>query len=195
MKPVTRAEILPIATFVANRRKLESEQIAVKSARRVTVGEHLTFLFENHATVWWQVQEMCRVESIVADDAVQHELDTYNALGGGPDELGATLLIEYEDPSERDRMLTLLHGLHEHVFLEVDGHRVAAVFDEGQWNERRVSSVQFLRFRFHPQARAAFFDLSIPAALGVDHPALSARAPLPGSVRGALCEDLAAGAE
>lgn len=194
MKPVTRAEILPNATFVANRRKFEAEQIAVKSARRVTVGGHLTFLFENHATVWWQVQEMCRVESITADEAVQHELDTYNALGGGPDELGATLLVEYEDPAERDRMLTLLLGLHRHVHLEVGGHRVAAQFDEAQWNERRLSSVQFLRFPFSAQARAAFFDLTLPAALVVDHPELSARVLLPGAVRGALCEDLAADA-
>ena len=37
------------------------------SPRRIHVGEHLTFLFENHDTIRYQVQEMMRVEQIVRE--------------------------------------------------------------------------------------------------------------------------------
>ena len=190
MTPVTRESLLPTAAFVAQRRQIEAQVLAAKAARRLTVGEHFTFLFENRLTVQWQVQEMCRVEHITDDAAIQHELDTYNAILGGPDEIGATLLIEYTDPAQREVMLARLLGLQEHVFLDVGGERVRAVFDAEQWNERRISSVQFCRFRFSPAARAAMFDLSRSAQLTIDHPACTASAALPGAVRGALCEDL-----
>lgn len=190
MTPVSPDMLLPTPAFVAQRRQIEAQVLAAKAARRLTVGEHLTFLFENRLTVQWQVQEMCRVEHITAPAAIQHELDTYNAILGGPDELGATLLIEYPEPAERDVMLTRLLGLHEHVFLDVGGERVPAIFDADQWNDRRIASVQFCRFRFSPAARAALLDLSRPARLVVDHPAYPASAALPGAVRGALCEDL-----
>jgi hypothetical protein len=73
--------------------------------RRVHVGPHLTVLFENHETVRYQVQEMMLAERIVRETDVQHELDTYTELLGGPGELSATLLIEIEEPRERDEKL------------------------------------------------------------------------------------------
>ena len=99
MKPVTRAEILPNAEFVELRRKREREVIAGKDARRLAVGPNMTLLFENRESVWWQVQEMCRVEHITAEAAIAHELETYNHLLPGAAELSATLLVEYPEPA------------------------------------------------------------------------------------------------
>lgn len=185
------SEILPIAEFVARRPQLERQLIGVRGARRLAVGPNLTLLFENHLTTWWQVQEMCRVEGITAPEGVQHELDTYNRLGGEAGELGATLLVEYPDEVERDVMLARLLGLDRHLRLEVGGHVVVPRFDDEQWNDRRISSVQFLWLPFAEAARQAFFDLSQPAVVVVDHPAYAARVDIPLPVRGALCEDLA----
>lgn len=190
MKPVTRAEILPNAEFVELRRKREREVIAAKEARRLAVGPNMTLLFENRESVWWQVQEMCRVEHITAEAGIAHELETYNHLLPGPSELSATLLVEYPEPAVRDEMLVRLHGLHEHLWLDVSGERSLARFDEEQWNERRISSVQFVRFSLSPAALRAFLQFSEPAAVLVDHAAYVARAPIGGILRGALCEDL-----
>lgn len=190
---LTLADVLPEAEFRAARPRLEREVLAAKSARRLTVGGNLTFLFENRLTLWWQVQEMCRVEHISDPAAIQHELDTYGGLLPGPDSLSATLLLEYPEPAERDHMLRLLRGLERHVHLRVGERVLPAVFDAEQWNEERISSVQFLRFPLG-EARPAFFDLAQAAEIVVDHPALSARAAVGGVLRGALCEDLAAAA-
>lgn len=190
MSVPTLDDVLSIEAFLEVRPKRQAEVVATKSARRLTVGEHLTFLFENRVTVLWQIQEMCRVEHIRAPEAVKHELDTYVRLLPGPSELSATLLVEYEDADERKAALQALWGLHEHCFVEIAGERVPMRFDAEQYDERRISAVQFVRVPLTPAQRAAFFDLSRPVAVVVDHPRYTARAPLPASVRGALCEDL-----
>lgn len=70
---------------------------AVKEPRRVFVGDYLTFLFENQETMLYQVHEMIRAESMRDTKAIQHEVDTYNALIADPYEIKATLLIEITD--------------------------------------------------------------------------------------------------
>lgn len=187
---LTPADILPNAEFVAARPRLERELIQAKEARRIAVGPNLTLLFENRVTVRWQIQEMCRVERITDPAAIQHELDTYNALLPGRDELSATLLVEYDDPATRARMLAALRGLHEHLRLEVDGSPVATRFDADQYNADRISSVQFIRFVLTAEQVDAFCDLRRPAAVVVDHPAYAARAELRGAARGALVQDV-----
>ncbi len=44
---------------------------------------------------------MIRVEQIVKEADIRHEIETYNELLGAEGELGATLLIEIENPDER----------------------------------------------------------------------------------------------
>ena len=74
------------------------------------MGEHLTLLFENGRTVWYQIDEILRTELITAEDAIRHEIDTYNELLPRPGELTATMLIEYPDGGERDVMLRRLNA-------------------------------------------------------------------------------------
>lgn len=192
-------DLLPNPEFVAQRPRLQREALENSAARRVRLGDRLMFLFENTVSVRWQVQEMCRVENIVAPAAIQHELDTYNALlpSTAPDgsaELSATLLIEYPDPAERDVALRALVGLHEHLYLEVETaagpERSPARFDGEQFNDQRVSSVQFVRFPLSPAARRAFGELARPATLVCSHPFLPTRTALAPGVRGAIVGDL-----
>ena len=165
--------------------------IDAKRLRRVPLGPHITLLFENRLTCWWQVQEMVRVEQLSDPAAIQHELDTYNPLLPGPSELSATLLVEIADPGERATWVGRLVGLHEHLWLDIDGlARSAATFDREQFGEERISTVQFVRFPLAPAQRAAFADLGRPARIQSDHPAYPATATLPPTVRAALIEDM-----
>jgi hypothetical protein len=107
----------------------------------------------------------------------------------GKGELSATLLIELNgtDAEVKAKLATLV-GLRDHVFLDVAGERVRGVFDEGREDDRRVSAVQYVRFRLPPGV-----DLREgPAVLGVDHPAYDHRQELSGAVRRALAQDLEA---
>ncbi len=181
--PVRRAEILDFETYGDERPRIRARAMAAKDRRRIPVGDCLTFLFENHETIRYQVLEMVRVERMVRESDIEHELRTYNELLGGAGEIGATLLIEIPDPAERDRRLRRLRGLVEHLYLRLeDGRRALATFDPRQVGEDRLSSVQYLRFDTGGET---------PVAVGCDHPDLAGETALTGDQRAALREDLA----
>jgi uncharacterized protein DUF3501 len=180
--PVSRADLVDYRTYDDTRAAFREQAMAAKAARRVHVGPYLTLLFENTLTIRYQIQEMMRTERIVRERDIQHELDTYNAVLGGPGELGCTLLIEIDDPDERARRLTEWYELPTRVYARLaDGTRVFATFDEAQRGEDRVSSVQYLKLAVGGQA---------PVAVGVDLPSLQAETVLTSEQRAALGEDL-----
>jgi hypothetical protein len=183
MKPVAREEILDYVTYSEQRDEIRAGVMAAKNLRRFHVGEELTFLFENRDTIRYQVQEMMRVEQLVKEADIQHELDTYNEVLGGPGGFGATLLIEIEDEAVRPARLGELLDLPKHLYLELeDGTKVRASYDERQVGDDRLSSVQYLKFEAGGRK---------PVAIGADHPKLDARTELSAEQKKALEEDLA----
>lgn len=191
LNPVRYDEILPIADFQAARTRLQARLTEIKGARRLQLGDAFWFTFENRDTVRWQVQEMCRVEGITQEAGVLHELATYNALLPGPDTLSATLLIGYADPAVRDVELRRLVGLPQHLTLQIDGLPPLPVqFDGDQYNEERLSSVQFLRIPLGGAA-GAFRDFSRAVRLVSTHPAHPGEALIGPGLRGALIGDMA----
>ena len=168
MNPVELREIKNIADYELERKTWRPSVMALKDRRRVRVGQHLTFLFENRDTVRYQIQEMMRIERIVEPEAIRHEVDTYNELIPGPCELSATLLIEYDSPEERDVALRDLVGLEEHVRIEVgDQPQTKGRFDTRQIATDRLSSVQYVKFPLTPEQRARWRD---GARIVIDHP-------------------------
>ena len=140
--PVTRSEVQDIAEYEKARAGFRDEVMAVKALRRVLVGSHFNFIFENHTTVLYQIQEMMRVERIVEESAIEHELKTYNALIPPEGGLSATLLIEYEDAEKREQNLPKLLGMQNHVWLRIGClPPLAAQFEGSQIGETRISSV------------------------------------------------------
>jgi len=168
MKPVEVSEIKNIADYELERKSLRPAMIALKDRRRVRVGEHLTFLFENQDTVRYQIQEMMRIERMVERDAIRHEVDTYNELIPMRGELSATLLIEYDSPEERAVALHDLLGLEDHVWIAVaDQPPAKARFDTRQISSDRLSAVQYIKFPLTPEQRARW---TRGARIVVDHP-------------------------
>jgi hypothetical protein len=182
MRPVERKEIVDYVTYGDERSAFRAEVMRQKDDRRVHLGEYLTLLFENHDTVRYQIQEMIRVEQMVKEAEILHEIETYNELVGGPGELGCTLLIEIDDPDERDRLLTKWLDLTEHIYVTLqNGEKVYARFDPRQVGEKRLSSVQYLKFDTKGE---------VPAAVGTDHPELADDVSLSDAQKHALAKDL-----
>ncbi|MHC4924682.1 MAG: DUF3501 family protein [Planctomycetota bacterium] len=183
MKTVDRSELLDFETYSDSRDSFRNDVMAVKAPRRIHVAPCLTFLFENALTIRYQVQEMMRVERIVKEADIQHELETYNGLLGGDGELGCSLLIEIKEPAERDVKLVEWIDLPQHLYcLLEDGTKVRATYDEGQVGDGRLSSVQYLKFDVKGQ---------VPVAIGTDLDVLTEETTLTDEQRAALAEDLA----
>jgi len=182
MRPLRREEILDLSTYERARAELRPAVMEAKRRRRVHLGDHLTFLFENAATMRYQVQEMIRAERMLKEEEIRHELETYGELLGGPGELSATLLIEILEPEERDRRLREWLALPSRLYVKLeDGERVRPRFDARQVGTDRLSSVQYLKFDVKGR---------VPVAVGTDLDALTAEQPLTAEQRSALAEDL-----
>ena len=52
----------------------------MKKRRRIALGDIMTIVFENAATMRFQVQEMARAERMLRDEQIAHEIETYNEL-------------------------------------------------------------------------------------------------------------------
>ncbi len=182
MRKVQRDEVVDYATW-SDRKPQELPRILqIKAKRRIHVGEYLTCLFENADTIRYQVQEMMRVERIVRDKDIQHEIDTYNEILGNDGELGFVLLIEIADEAKRDELLRQWVGLQEQLYAKLaDGTKVYCTFDPRQVGRDRLSSVQYLKLDVGGQ---------VPVALGCDHPGQTVEVALNEEQRSALASDL-----
>ena len=182
MKQVTRQEILDYVTYEEERDKLRKKIMKIKNLRRINVGGVLSFLFENTDTVRYQIQEMIRVERIVKETDILHEIKTYNELLGNSGELGCTLLIEIDDSEERQEKLIQWLDLPNHLYLSLeDGSRIRASFDERQIGDSRLSSVQYIKFNTGGKT---------PVAIGSDLSLLKAETTFTVEQQKALLEDL-----
>ena len=191
-------DVLNFFEYEKVRAEMRGRVIDLKRVRRVPVGEHLSFVFENRATVLFQIQEMCRVERITDDVRVQDELDVYNALLPGPGELSATLFIEITDKDQIQAVLGRYIGIDAGgidvgpmVWIQVGkDFALPGEFEAGHSDEEKgkLSAVHFVRFAFPPEAVRAF--ASAPVHLVVDHPAVRARVELTAETKAQLLEDL-----
>ena len=184
MKKVAREELIDLKAYDEQRGVIRPAVLEAKQVRRVHAGGVLTFLFENTDTVRYQIQEMIRTERLYREEEIRFELETYNDILGGRGELGCTLLIEIEDPVERDRKLRAWMGLADHLYLKLpDGRKARPTYDKRQVGADRLSSVQYLKFDVGGVP---------PVAVGCDLPALQAETALSPEQFAALRADLVA---
>ena len=193
MHKLTRADLMSLEQYAAERTRLRGEVIAHRRLRNIQVGPNMTWCFEDRTTVRYQVQEMLRAEKIFEAAGIQDELDSYNPLIPDGSNWKATVLLEYPDPEERRVALAGLIGVEDRCWTQVgDLERVFAIADEDleRENAEKTSAVHFLRFELAPsmvKALKAGGSLSI----GVDHPNYRhSLSPLPGPARDALLRDL-----
>lgn len=196
MKPIERGEVLGLADYETIRERFRARVIEEKKRRRLKVGPKASCVFENRDTVLFQVQEMLRTERISKEAGVLHEIETYNQLIPGANELSCTLMIEIPEKEERDKFLKDAAGLERHVWLHVGGERVQARWEKDRESTDRTTAVHYLKFPLTPRAVACFQSATRADAtithveLEVDHPAYRAHVVLPAEMIVSLGEDL-----
>ncbi len=193
MTPIRRDSLMTLEAYAKARPEFRKRVIEHKKRRTVALGEHVTLLFEDELTVRYQIQEMLRIEKIFEEEGIQHELESYTPLIPDGRNFKATLLIEYEDPSERRSALARLKGLEQRVWIQIEGSpRVYPIADEDleRENEEKTSAVHFLRWELSDEMAAAL-KYGVSLSMGVDHPQYTAAVtPVSDETRLALAQDL-----
>ena len=190
-KLITRNEILPYAEYAASRKERKRALTEKKKNRRIEVGPHATFYFENYDTMWHQIHEMIYIER-GGEDQIPDELAAYNPLIPQGRELIATVMFEIGDPVRRSNVLGSLGGIEDTMYIDVDGQRISgqAETDVDRTSaEGKASSVQFVHFPFSDPQAAAFVSGTGDVSVGFTHPRYTHAAGMTAQIRQALSED------
>jgi len=190
-KQITHADILPLPDYVKVRKERRSAVVALKKNRRLPVGPHATFYFENFDTMLSQIQEMLYIEK-GGDEQLEDELSAYNPLIPQGTELVATVMFEIDDEVRRRRVLSTLGGVEHQMFIKIGAETVKGVAEDDldrTTADGKASSVQFVHFPFTEAQIAAFRKPDAEVVLGFSHENYPHMTVMPEAVRAALAKD------
>ncbi|MCH9675710.1 MAG: DUF3501 family protein [Gammaproteobacteria bacterium] len=193
MKKLTREDLLSLEAYAEQRQTFRANALAHKRTRQLALGDHATLFFEDRVTVQYQIQEMLRVERIFERAGIDEELESYNPLIPDGSNFKATMMLEFEDPDERQAALSKMRGIERKIWLKIgQADPVWAIADEDleRENETKTSAVHFLRFELPTEQREAMLG-GAQVGFGIDHDAYRHDAfPIPEGLREALLADL-----
>ncbi len=192
MKKLTSKDLLTLEDYDSNRETIKSEVIESKKHRSITIGSNIVLLFENYETIRYQVQEMLRIEKIFKKNEIDEEIDAYQALIPDGNNFKATMLIMYPNVTERRKMLEILNGIENKMYLNIDGSKkIYAEADEDldRANEEKTSAVHFLRYQLTDED-INLFKQSHNIEFGVDHDQYSTSIKITGETYQSLKSDL-----
>ena len=194
MAALTLSDVLNLHEYELSREDFRRRIIEIKRRRRVALGDLMTVLFESRETVLFQIQEMVRAERLVHDEAIQHEIETYNQLLPEHNELAATMLIELQEAGRIREEITKFYGVNtgDATYLQIGDQRLPGIFATGQSDDRRISAVQYVRFRLSDQQREALVRGEQEVRLVIDHPNYRHSTAIEGEVRQELARDFGA---
>jgi hypothetical protein len=193
---LTLDDISDLRQYERERDDFRREIIALKKLRRIAVGPLVTFVFENRATIRFQIQEMARVEKIISDEGIETELRVYNPLIPEPGCLAATMFIELVTDEQLREWLPKLVGVERRVAFrlgEGDGAiEVPCIVDPDHerqlTRDEMTASVHYVHFEFGAEQVDRF--LEGPVALAIRHAEYTHEVALGADVRAELVRDL-----
>lgn len=190
MDLLTLDDLMTYAEYEVARPDYRRKIIGIKRDRVVAVGSNSTWHFESRETMRYQIQEMIRCEVMTEDEPIEGELEAYNPLVPGKNEISVTLMFEYETREEREEILPLFVGIDEHVFLQIgDTDPIQAKFDVGQITPEKVSSVQYVKFHLTDAQTELLREEGTVLRAIVTHPHYQVQAVLGENVRRAIQDD------
>ncbi len=191
MRKIEFSEVKNIYEYEKIRKEFREKIIRIKKDRRIQIGDNITLVFENRDTVLFQIQEMIRIERLVDPKLIQNEIDIYNELIPGKNQICATMLIEIQEKQFIKPVLDSLIGLNRNcVFLEFEGEKIEPIFDQGQLTDDRISAVQYLTFNFTEKQVAKFVNGKSQAKLIINHKNYKANATFSSVQHKVLIDDL-----
>ena len=188
---IEKTDLVTSDIYAKNRKQIRKKLVTFKKNRRVSLGPHATFYFENFETMLGQVQEMLHIEK-GGSEQLKDELSAYNPLIPKGKELIATLMFEIDDPNLRSSFLGKVGGIEERVYIQVKKEIVKANPEKDVDRtsaEGKASSVQFIHFNFSKDQIIEFKNINTEIILGIDHVLYNHMIKIPNEVQKSLMMD------
>jgi hypothetical protein len=174
MKKIELADIKNLYEYEKIRQDYRKKIIEIKKHRRISLGNRLTFVFENRETVLFQIQEMLRTERIVDEAKIQNELDIFNQLIPEESELSVTMFIEMTEQWKFKKTLESFADIEDdHLYIKINRDFLYAQFDRNQIRKNGLSSIQYIKFKFNKEQKETFLYKNDVIFLCIKHPEYS----------------------
>ncbi len=148
--PITLQDLWPLEKFHEVRPFILPLIIGEKEKRRMKIGPWSTVLFENKTLLWWQIQEMLRLEQ-GGDAQALDELMAYNPLIPAAGELVFTFMLEFLSTNSRPQQLADLVNIEKKIFLRGENDFVLHAYPidehDTSMHLHKASTVNFLKVR------------------------------------------------
>jgi hypothetical protein len=131
------------SVFQKNRELILPHLSQEKKIRQIFLNHHCQILFESSFLVWFQIQEMLRVEP---NASLQEELQVYQPLIPSPQRITFTLMFEFENVEERHQKLKALIDFQKRLTLRFGQQEIAAQALDEECSLLKASAVNFLFF-------------------------------------------------
>ena len=190
-RKIESSDLLEYSAYAKERRSIRKEVVQMKKNRRVELGPHSTFYFENFFTMKAQIQEMLYIEK-GGDEQLKDELEAYNPLVPQGSELVATYMFEIDNPNTRKKVLSSLGNVENELFISINGTKLYATPEEDvdrTDNSGKTSSVHFIHFKFSDKQVEEFKNSSSRIEIGTDHDNYLHSTVLSKEVKEALAKD------
>ncbi len=190
-RKIESSDLLEYSAYAKERRSIRKEVVQMKKNRRVELGPHSTFYFENFFTMKAQIQEMLYIEK-GGDEQLKDELEAYNPLVPQGSELVATYMFEIDNPITRKKVLSSLGNVENKLFISINGTKLYAAPEEDvdrTDNSGKTSSVHFIHFKFSDKQVEEFKNSSSKIEIGTDHDNYLHSTVLSKEVKEALAKD------
>ena len=195
-RKLTLDDIADMRAYERERAEFRKHIIALKRRRRIAVGPHVTFVFENRETIRFQIQEMARVERLYSDEQIEDELRVYNPLVPDPGHLSATMFVELTSDADLREWLPKLVGVERAVSLRIGSGDAADTVkfavdrdhDEQLTRDDTTSAVHYVHAALDPAQIDRFAGETV--VLVIDHPAYRHETPLGAETIAELLTDL-----
>ena len=177
MKKLDQSDLLTLEEYNYKREDLVEEVLEIKKNRRIPIGSNVSLLFENSATIKYQIQEMLTVKKVIEPDRIEEELSVYNTLVPDGSNLKATMVVEFPDQKVSLERLSQLIGIEDKVWLQIgENDRVFAIAEEvlDRTNKGKTSVVHFLRFELS-KLMIKELKSGITLFAGISHPNYNVR--------------------
>lgn len=193
MRPLTIDDLLPLDEYAPKRREFfESQSRYLDRYRRVRIGPKLTLVFENRQTLWFRIQELIRIARLAEEERVQQELEVYNRLLPGRDQLQAALIIEIVESRPLTEQLAPWQKLcGEDLTLRIGDRSIPAQLVTCRPEDRCIGTAHWVQFFLDTASRRLLADLDKPALFEVHLATYRHESPLLSEdVRQSLVDDL-----
>jgi len=151
-----------------------------KAPRYLKLTDRLTILFEDAATVWFQIEETIHMEGTDDDQMIREIISTYQPMIPSRDEVSFTLFIHVYNDDEMRKLLPKYSGIERGMGLAIDSNVIKAlpIYPSDYEPGAQARSLHYLKYKSN--GLAASLMKTDDVTILVDHSEVKAKVKIPG---------------